>query len=105
MMDELTANGGGINVNKMEEMLGVPVVPISAAKNEGIAELVEHAVHIAKYQECPVRQDICDKTSNGGAVHRCLHGISHLIEDHAEVSGLPLRFAASNLCLTKMKKN
>jgi len=97
MMDELTANGGGINVNKMEEMLGVPVVPISAAKNEGIAELVEHAVHIAKYQECPVRQDICDKTSNGGAVHRCLHGISHLIEDHAEVSGLPLRFAASKV--------
>lgn len=97
MMDELTANGGGINVNKMEEMLGVPVVPISAAKNEGIAELVEHAVHIAKYQECPVRQDLCDKSANGGAVHRCLHSISHLIEDHAEIAGLPIRFAASKV--------
>ncbi|MBR0485991.1 MAG: ferrous iron transport protein B [Oscillospiraceae bacterium] len=97
MMDELTANGGGIDVNTMEEMLGVPVIPISAAKNEGIEELVEHAVHVAYYQECPIRQDFCDKTQNGGAVHRCLHGIAHLIEDHAEKAELPLRFAASKV--------
>ncbi len=97
MMDELTANGGGIDVNRMEKILGVPVVPISAAKNEGIEELVEHAVHIAHYQECPVYQDFCSKTEHGGAVHRCIHGISHLIEDHAERVGLPLRFAAGKV--------
>ena len=95
MMDELTANGGSIDVNSMEQMLGAPVVPISAAKNEGIEELVEHAVHIAKYQEKPLLQDFCDKSENGGAVHRCLHGISHLIEDHAEKAGLPLQFASA----------
>ena len=94
MMDELTANGGGVDVNEMERMLGVPVVPISAAKNAGIEELVDHVLHVAYYQEKPVKQDICDKTEKGGAVHRCLHGIAHLIEDHAEQSGLPLRFAA-----------
>ena len=97
MMDELTSNGGSIDVNEMESLLGVPVVPISAAKNQGVDELVEHAIHIAHYQERPVRQDFCDKTENGGAVHRCLHGISHLIEDHAEKAGLPLRFAASKV--------
>ncbi len=97
MMDELTANGGGIDVNIMEQLLGVPVVPISAAKNEGIEELVEHAVHVAFYQERPVRQDLCDKTEHGGAVHRCLHGISHLIEDHAQQAELPLRFAVSKV--------
>ena len=95
MMDELTANGGSVDVNAMEELLGAPVVPISAAKNEGIEELVDHALHIAKYQEKPLTQDFCEKTANGGAVHRCLHGISHLIEDHAEKSGLPLQFASA----------
>lgn len=95
MMDELTANGGSIDVNRMEDMLGVPVVPISAAKNSGIDELVDHAIHVAYYQERPVKQDFCGKSANGGAVHRCLHGISHLIEDHAEKAGLPIRFAAS----------
>ncbi len=97
MMDELTSNGGSIDVNEMEKLLGVPVVPISAAKNEGIDELVEHAVHIAKYREKPLRQDFCDKTDNGGAVHRCLHSICHLIEDHAEKAQIPLRFAASKV--------
>ena len=97
MMDELTANGGGIDVNEMEQMLGVPVVPISAAKNEGVDELVEHALHIAHYQEKPVEQDFCGKSASGGAVHRCIHGICHLIEDHAEAAGLPLRFAASKV--------
>ncbi len=97
MMDELTANGGGIEVNAMEKLLGVPVVPISAAKNEGVDELVEHAIHIAYYRERPLRQDFCEKTANGGALHRCLHGICHLIEDHAERAGLPLRFAASKV--------
>ncbi|MBR1765235.1 MAG: ferrous iron transport protein B [Ruminococcus sp.] len=97
MMDEFSANGGSIDVNRMEDLLGVPVVPISAAKNEGVEELVEHAIHIAHYQEKPVRQDFCGKTHNGGAVHRCLHAISHLIEDHAEKAGLPLRFAASKV--------
>ena len=95
MMDELTSNGGSIDVNRMEEMLGVPVVPISAAKNSGIEELVEHAIHVAHYQERPERRDFCGKSANGGAVHRCLHGIRHLIEDHAESAGLPVRFAAS----------
>ena len=97
MMDELTSNGGSIDVNAMETLLGVPVVPISAAKNEGIEELVEHAVHVAYYQEKPVRQDFCDKTAHGGAVHRCLHGIAHLIEDHAEKAELPIRFAANKV--------
>ena len=94
MMDELSANGGGIDVNRMEHFLGVPVVPISAAKNEGIEELIEHAIHVAKYQERPVETDFCGKTKNGGAVHRCIHGICHLIEDHAEQAELPIRFAA-----------
>jgi len=97
MMDELTANGGSIDFNDMEKMLGVPVVPISAAKNSGIEELVEHAIHVAYYREPPVIQDFCEKSENGGAVHRCLHGISHLIEDHAEQAGLPIRFAASKV--------
>ena len=97
MMDEVTANGGAIDINGMETMLGVPVVPISAAKNEGVRELIDHAVHVAKYQEKPLRQDFCDETDHGGAVHRCLHAISHLIEDHAEAVGLPVRFAASKL--------
>ena len=97
MMDELTSNGGGIDVNAVERMLGVPVVPISAAKNQGVDELVEHAIHVAHYQEKPVRQDFCGKDKFGGAVHRCLHGIVHLIEDHAEKAGLPLRFAASKV--------
>ncbi len=97
MMDELTSNGGSIDINAMEKQLGVPVVPISAAKNFGIEELVEHAVHIAKYQERPLRQDFCSKMEHKGAVHRCLHSICHLIEDHAEKSGLPIRFAASKI--------
>ncbi|MBQ9383024.1 MAG: ferrous iron transport protein B [Ruminiclostridium sp.] len=97
MMDELTSNGGGIDINIMEQRLGVPVVPISAAKNEGVDELVEHAVHIAHYRERPVEQDFCGKNINGGAVHRCIHGIRHLIEDHAEKAGIPLRFAASKV--------
>lgn len=97
MMDEVTANGGTIDVNEMEAMLGVPVVPISAAKNQGINELVEHAIHIAHYQEKPLRQDFCDENNNGGAVHRCIHGICHLIEDHAKKAGIPLRFAANKV--------
>ena len=97
MMDELTSNGGSIDINKMEKQLGVPVVPISAAKNFGIEELVEHAVHIAKYQEKPLRQDFCNKMEHKGAVHRCLHSICHLIEDHAEKAELPIRFAASKI--------
>ncbi len=95
MMDELTANGGGVDVNEMEKLLGVPVVPISAAKNEGIEELVAHAVHIAYYREKPENRDLCDKQHKNGAVHRCMHSIEHLIEDHAEKAGLPLRFSAS----------
>ena len=97
MMDELTANGGGIDVNAMERMLGVPVVPISAAKNQGVDELVNHVLHVAKYQEKPIKTDHCDKSEKGGAVHRCLHSIAHLIEDHAEQTGLPLRFASSKV--------
>ena len=97
MMDEVRGNGGSIRINEMEEILGLPVVPISAAKNEGIDELISHAVHVARYQERPVRQDFCDKDDHGGAVHRCLHGIMHLIEDHAERAGIPVRFAASRL--------
>ena len=97
MMDEVRENGGSILVNQMEEMLGIPVVPISAAKNEGIDELIAHAIHVAKYQERPKRMDFCDANEDGGAVHRCLHGIMHLIEDHAEKAGIPVRFAASKL--------
>ena len=97
MMDEVSANGGSVDINRMEAMLGVPVVPISAAKNEGVAELVEHAVHIAYYQEKPLRQDFCDEKDHGGAVHRALHGIIHLIGDHAKRTGLPVRFAASKV--------
>ena len=95
LMDELTGNGGSVDVNAMEAMLGVPVVPISAAKNQGVQELVEHAMHIAKYQEKPARQDFCDENDRGGAVHRCLHAVCHLIDDHAKKAELPLRFAAS----------
>lgn len=97
MMDELTSNGGMVDVNRMEEMLGVPVVPISAARHEGIEELVSHAIHIARYQEKPLRQDFCDESVGGGAVHRSIHAIIHLIEDHAHDKGLPLRFAASKV--------
>jgi len=97
MMDEVRENGGSILVNEMEEMLGIPVVPISAAKNEGIQELIDHALHIAKYQERPGRQDFCDVNDHGGAVHRCLHAIMHLIEDHAKIAHIPVRFAASKL--------
>ena len=97
MMDELRGNGGTVDVNRMEEMLGVPVVPISAAKNEGVDELVRHAVHVARYQERPLKQDFCGTEDHGGAVHRALHAVSHLIEDHAKETGLPLRFAASKL--------
>ena len=97
MMDEVAANGGSIDINRMEQLLGVPVVAISAAKNSGVDELVDHAIHIAHYQERPQRQDFCGEDDNGGAVHRCLHGISHLIEDHARRAGLPVRFAASKV--------
>ena len=97
MMDEVEGNGGSVRVNDMERLLGIPVVPISAAKNEGVDELVQHAVHIAKYQEQPQRQDFCGKNDYGGAVHRCIHGIMHLVEDHARRAGLPIRFAASRL--------
>ncbi len=97
MMDEVRENGGSIRVNELEEMLGIPVVPISAAKNEGIAELVDHALHVAKYQERPGRQDFCEAEDHGGAVHRCLHGIMHLIEDHALQHDIPVRFAAAKL--------
>jgi len=97
MMDEVRENGGSIRVNELEEKLGIPVVPISAAKNEGIGELIDHALHVAKYQERPGRQDFCDAGDHGGAVHRCLHGIMHLIEDHAEQAGIPVRFAAAKL--------
>ena len=95
MMDEVNENGGVIDVNALEAFLGTPVVPISAAKNQGIEELVNHAIHIAKYQEKPTRQDFCDQNDHGGAVHRCLHAVMHLIEDHAADADLPLRFAAS----------
>ncbi len=94
MMDELVGNGGSIDVNEMEQMLGVPVVPISASKNQGVDELITHAIHVAKYQESPLEQDLCAKEDFGGAVHRCLHAVEHLIEDHAEAADLPLRFAA-----------
>jgi ferrous iron transport protein B len=97
MMDEVRENGGSILVNEMEEALGIPVIPISAAKNEGIDELIDHALHVAKYQERPGRMDFCDADDKGGAVHRCLHGIMHLIEDHAKQADIPVRFAASKL--------
>ena len=97
MMDEVRENGGAIRVNELEELLGIPVVPIAAAKNEGIAELTDHAMHVAKYQERPGRQDFCEADDHGGAVHRCLHGIMHLIEDHAVSAGVPVRFAAAKL--------
>ena len=97
MMDEVRGNGGSIRINEMEAMLGIPVVPISAAKNEGVDELVRHAVHVAKYQEKPGRTDFCGMNDHGGAVHRCLHAIMHLIADHAETAGIPIRFAATKL--------
>ncbi len=98
MMDEVRANGGTIMVNALEELLGVPVVPISAAKNEGIDELVEHVLHVARHRETPGRIDFCDAgDGKGGAVHRCIHAVNHLIEDHAARAGLPVRFAATKL--------
>lgn len=109
MMDEVIGNQGAIDVNGMEALLGVPVVPISAAKNEGVNELIMHAIHIAKYQEHPLRQDFCDKTDHDGSVHRCIHAVIHLIEDHAEAANIPVRFAATKaiegdpLILEKLK--
>ena len=97
MMDEMRGNGGSVDINKMEGMLGIPVVPISAAKNEGVDELIDHALHIAKYQERPGRNDFCDESDYGGAVHRCLHAIMHLIDDHAKSVDIPVRFAATKL--------
>ena len=97
MMDEVRDNGGSIDVNRMERELGIPVIPISAARNEGIDELIDHAIHVAKYQEPPSRQDFCSPDEKGGAVHRCLHSIMHLIEDHAAASDIPVRFAAAKL--------
>lgn len=97
MMDEMRGNGGAVFINEMEEMLGIPVVPISAAKNEGIHELVSHALHVAKYQERPGRMDFCGEKENGGAVHRCIHAIMHLIQDHAVDADIPIRFAATKL--------
>ena len=97
MMDEVRGNGGAIRINEMEAMLGIPVVPIAAAKNEGVDELVRHALHVAKYQEKPGRTDFCGMNDHGGAVHRCLHAIMHLIADHAAAAGIPLRFAATKL--------
>lgn len=95
MMDEVIGNQGSIDVNAMESLLGVPVIPISAAKNEGVDEVVRHAIHIAKYQERPVQQDLCEKEDHDGSVHRCIHAVEHLIEDHAEMADIPVRFAAS----------
>ncbi|MDD6339272.1 MAG: ferrous iron transport protein B [Butyrivibrio sp.] len=97
MMDEVRENGGAIDVNELENMLGIPVVPISAAKNEGIEELIEHAMYVAAYKVVPAKQDFCSMEDNGGAVHRCLHGIMHIIEDHAEKSNISVRFASSKL--------
>ena len=97
MMDEVTANGGSVDVNRMEDMLGVPVVPISAARNQGVSELIRHAVHIAHYQEKPLRKDFCDENDHGGAVHRCIHAIVHLIDAKAKAAKLPVRFAASKV--------
>lgn len=95
MMDEMTSNNGAIDINGMETLLGVPVVPISAAKNQGVSELIDHAVHIAKYQEKPTKQDFCSKDNHGGAIHRAIHAVESIIEDHAEKAGLPLKFAAT----------
>ena len=97
MMDEVIGNHGSIDVNTMEALLGVPVIPISAAKNEGVDEVIRHALHVAKYQERPLRQDFCDKSDHDGAVHRCIHAVIHLIEDHAEEAKLPVRFAATKV--------
>ena len=97
MMDEVWANGGSVRVNEMEALLGMPVVPISASRGEGIEELIDHAIHVAKYQEPPTVQDFCDSGDHGGAVHRCLHSIMHIIEDHAQKANIPLRFAASKI--------
>lgn len=97
MMDEVRENGGSIRINQLECMLGIPVIPISAIKNQGVDELIKHAVHVARYQERPGRQDFCDPEDHGGSVHRCLHGIMHLIEDHAENAGIPVRFAAAKV--------
>nr|MCR5558143.1 fused ferrous iron transport protein A/B [Butyrivibrio sp.] len=97
MMDEITTNGGTIDINEMEAALGVPVVPISAAKNQGIDELIEHAIHVAHYQERPLRQDFCDENDHGGAVHRCIHAVTHLIEDHAKKADIPLWFCATKI--------
>ncbi len=97
MMDEMNGNGGSVDINLLEEMLGVPVVPISAVKNQGVDELVSHAIHIAKYQEKPLYQDFCDVNEHGGSIHRALHAVVHLIQDHAENAGLPIRFAASKI--------
>ncbi len=113
MMDEVRGNGGSIHINEMEEALGIPVVAISASKNEGIEELVSHALHVARYQEKPLRSDFCDVNDHNGAVHRCLHGIMHLIEDHAKAAEIPVRFAATKLvegdkrieALLKLDKN
>ncbi len=97
MMDEVRGNGGSIRINDMEALLGIPVVPISAAKNEGVDELISHAIHVAKYQESPGKKDFCDENDHGGAVHRCLHAIMHLIEDHAKRADIPIRFAANKI--------
>ncbi|MBQ2160993.1 MAG: ferrous iron transport protein B, partial [Firmicutes bacterium] len=97
MMDEVTGNGGAVDINRMENMLGVPVVPISAARNQGVEELVDHALHVAKYQEGPSRQDFCSKDDHGGAIHRAIHAVQHIIEDHAEAADIPLRFAATKV--------
>ncbi|MEE1518199.1 MAG: ferrous iron transport protein B, partial [Lachnospiraceae bacterium] len=97
MMDEMRGNGGAVYINEMERLLGIPVVPIAAMKNEGVDELISHAIHVAKYQESPGRKDFCSKDDHDGAVHRCLHGIMHLIEDHAKKADVPLRFAATKL--------
>ena len=97
MMDEMRGSGGSVRINEMEERLGIPVIPISASKNEGVDEVVRHALHVAQNHECPGRTDFCSKDENGGAVHRCLHGIMHLIEDHAAAASIPVRFAASKL--------
>ena len=97
MMDEVTGNNGAIDINGMEAMLGVPVIPISAAKNEGVRELVDHAIHIAQYQERPTKQDFCSKDDHGGAIHRAIHAVESVIEDHTERAGLPLRFSATKV--------
>ena len=97
MMDEMRSNGGAVRINDMEAMLGIPVVPISASKNEGVDELIRHAIHVAKYQERPLKQDFCEENENGGAVHRCIHGIMQLIDDHAKRAEIPVRFAANKI--------